>query len=278
MAEILIVGCGDVGTQLGKQLIAEGHRVTGVKRHPPDVGEGIRYLKADISDADSLASLEADFDQLFYIVSADGRNETSYRAVYRTGLRNVLEKLPGTPWIFVSSTSVYGQSRGEWVDERSPADPDNPNARLIRAAEEQVLAAHPGNIVVRFSGIYGPGREHLIRVAASRPAIQQTPPYYTNRIHRDDCAGVLAFLFEQRLAGRALDACYLASDDDPAPMWEVVSWLAERQQCPPPVVKAAGDDAPMNKRCNNARLKALGYRFLYPGYREGYAWVKAGRD
>jgi nucleoside-diphosphate-sugar epimerase len=278
MASILIVGCGDVGTQLGKQLIAEGHRVTGVKRHPPDAREGIRYLKADISNVDSLAGLEADFDQLFYTVSADGRNEASYRAVYQAGLRNVLEKFPETPWIFVSSTSVYGQSRGEWVDETSPAEPDNPNARLIREAEEQVLAAHPGNTVVRFSGIYGPGREHLVRLAASRPAIQQTPPYYTNRIHRDDCAGVLAFLFQHRLAGRALEACYLASDDEPAPMWEVVSWLAERQHCPPPVPKEAGGDAPMNKRCHNARLKALGYRFLYPGYREGYGWVKPVPD
>jgi nucleoside-diphosphate-sugar epimerase len=278
MANILIVGCGDVGTRLGKQLIAEGHRVTGLKRQPPGVGEGIRYLRADISNADALAGLETNFDQLFFIVSADGRNETGYRAVYQTGLGNVLEKFPGIPWIFVSSTSVYGQSRGEWIDEMSPAEPDNPNARLIREAEKRVLAAHPGNIIVRFSGIYGPGREHLVRLAASRPAIQQTPPYYTNRIHRDDCAGVLAFLFEQRRAGRALDACYLASDDDPAPMWEVVSWLAERQQCPLPAVKEAGDDAPMNKRCNNARLKALGYRFSYPGYREGYGWVKALRD
>jgi nucleoside-diphosphate-sugar epimerase len=278
MANILIVGCGDVGTRLGTQLIAEGHRVAGLKRHPPGIEEGIRYLKADITNTDSLAGLEADFDQLFYIVSADGRNEASYRAVYQTGLRNVLEKFPGTPWIFVSSTSVYGQSRGEWVDETSPAEPDSPNARLIREAEEQVLAAHRGNIVVRFSGIYGPGREHLVRLAASRPAIQQTPPYYTNRIHRDDCAGALAFLFKQRLAGRALEACYLASDDEPAPMWEVVSWLAARQHCPPPVVKAAGDGAPMNKRCSNARLKALGYRFLFSGYREGYGWVKPVPD
>ncbi|WP_031429593.1 SDR family oxidoreductase [Methylomicrobium agile] len=278
MANILIVGCGDVGTRLGKRLIAEGHRVTGLKRQPPGVGEGIRYLKADISDADSLAGLETDFDQLFYSVSADGRNESSYRAVYESGLRNVLEKFPGIPWIFVSSTSVYGQSHGEWVDEMSPAEPGNPNARLIREAEKRVLAAHPGNIVARFSGIYGPGREYLVRLAASRPAIQRTPLYYTNRIHRDDCAGVLAFLFEQRLAGRTLDACYLASDDDPAPLWEVVSWLAERQQCPLPAVKETGADAPMNKRCNNARLKALGYRFLYPGYREGYGWVKPAPD
>jgi nucleoside-diphosphate-sugar epimerase len=277
MADILIVGCGDIGAQLGQQLIDQGHRVTGLKRRPPGADGAIRYLAADIADAAALRNVEAGFDLLFFIVAADGRDPQSYRAVYQTGVQNVLERFSGIPCIFVSSTSVYGQSHGEWIDETSEAEPDNPNSRLIRQAEKQVLAANAGNTVVRFSGIYGPGREYLVRLAASTPAIQQTPPYYTNRIHRDDCAGVLAFLGGQRLAGRALDSCYLASDDDPAPMWEVVSWLAERQQCLPPVVKAVGAGASMNKRCNNARLKAAGYRFLYPGYRDGYAWVSAAK-
>jgi hypothetical protein len=101
------------------------------------------------------------------------------------------------------------------------------------------------------------------------PAIQQTPPYFTNRIHQQDCVGVLCFLLEQRLAGKALDQYYLASDDDPAPMWEVISWLAERLHCRPPSL-AVGSDAGMNKRCSNARLKALGYQFQYPSYKDGY--------
>jgi nucleoside-diphosphate-sugar epimerase len=278
MADILIVGCGDIGAQLGQQLIDQGHRVTGLKRRPPAAGSAIRYLAADIADAAALLNVETGFDLLFFIVAADGRDPQSYRAVYQTGVRNVLERFSGIPCIFVSSTSVYGQAQGEWVDETSEAEADNPNSRLIRQAEKQVLAANADNTLVRFSGIYGPGREYLVRLAASRPAIQQTPPYYTNRIHRDDCAGILAFLGGQRLAGRALEACYLASDDDPAPMWEVVSWLAERQHCSPPAIKVAGDDAPMNKRCNNARLKALGYRLLYPSYRQGYDWVKSAQN
>jgi nucleoside-diphosphate-sugar epimerase len=278
MANILIVGCGDIGSPLGLQLAGQGHRVTGLKRKPPAAGSAIRYMAADIADAAALQNLETDFDLLFFIVSADGRDPQSYRAVYQTGLQNMLERCPGTPWIFVSSTSVYGQAHGEWVDETSESEPDNPNSRLIRLAEKQVLAANPDNIVVRFAGIYGPGREYLVRLAASRPAIQQTPPYYTNRIHQDDCVGVLAFLGAQRLAGAVMDSCYLASDDDPAPMWEVVSWLAERLHCSPPAIKVAGDDAPMNKRCNNARLKALGYRLLYPSYREGYDWVKSAQN
>lgn len=277
LAKILIIGCGGIGAALGRQLAGQGHRVTGLKRQPPVSDDAIRYVAAEITEAATFAKLETDFDQVFFIVSADGRNEQSYRAVYQTGLQNVLERFIGVPMLFVSSTSVYGQSCGEWVDEESVAEPDDVNSRLIRQAEKQVLAANPANLVVRFSGIYGPGRDYLLRQAATSPAIQKTPPYFTNRIHQDDCIGVLRFLFAQRLAGAVPESCYLASDDDPAPMWEVVSWLAERLHYPPPLIKQVGDSAPMNKRCNNARLKTLGYRFRYPSYKQGYGeMVKFG--
>ena len=170
----------------------------------------------------------------------------------------------------MSSTSVYGQSNGEWVDENSIAQPENVTSQLIRQAEQKLMERDDNNIAVRFSGIYGPGREYLLRMAMQAPAIQQNPPYYTNRIHEQDCIGVLAFLLERRLAGVVLDQCYLASDDDPAPMWEVMSWLAEQMNCQPPAVKSVDKDCVMNKRCNNQRLKALGYQFRYPSFKDGY--------
>jgi len=107
-------------------------------------------------------------------------------------------------------------------------------------------------------------------MAGQAPVIQQIPPYYTNRIHQLDCVGVLAFLLELRLAGVALEQCYLASDDDPAPLWEVISWLAERMSCPPPIIKSLENKSLMNKRCNNQRLTNLGYQFHYPCFKDGY--------
>lgn len=271
MAKILIVGCGAIGSQLAEILSAQGHKVTGLKRKPPLSEPGlIPYVAADISSFAALAGLDDDFSQAFFIVSPDGRDEQNYRAVYETGLDNLLKRLPHTSWLMVSSTSVYGQCRGEWVDEASIAEPAHITGRLIRQAEQKLVTLNPANIVVRFSGIYGPGRESLLRQAMQAPAIQQTPPYFTNRIHQQDCVGVLSFLLEQRLAGKALTQCYLASDDDPAPMWEVMTWLADRLHCTPPVVKAVDADAGMNKRCSNVRLKELGYRFRYPGYQDGY--------
>ncbi len=310
MAKVLIVGCGAIGSELAGALSAQGHDVTGLKRKPPTSTPGpINYVTADISSPADLANLDTDFTQAFFIVSPDGRNEQSYRAVYETGLNNLLAKLPKAHWLMVSSTSVYGQtvasvpdrlrhfrhpwqSQGEWVDEDSVAEPDNITSRLIRQAEQKLMALNPKNIVVRFSGIYGPGREYLLRQAMQTPAIQQTPPYFTNRIHQRDCVGVLAFLLEQRLAGKALAQCYLASDDDPAPMWDVMTWLADHLHCPPPTVKevgrlssltlppslAVGTEAGINKRCSNARLKALGYEFQYPSYKDGYLELISARD
>ncbi|TAK63990.1 NAD-dependent epimerase/dehydratase family protein [Methylobacter sp.] len=279
MAKILIVGCGAIGSELAGVLSTQGLDVTGLKRKPPLSAPGpVSYVAADISSAADLAGLDSDFTEAFFIVSPDNRNEQSYRAVYETGLNNLLTKLSEAHWIMASSTSVYGQTQGEWVNEDSAAEPDNIPSRLIRQAEQRLIALNPANIVVRFSGIYGPGREYLLRQTIQAPDIQQTPPYFTNRIHQKDCVGVLAFLLEQRLAGKPLAQCYVASDDDPAPMWEVISWLAECLHCPPPRVKAIGIEAGMNKRCNNARLKALGYQFQYPSYKDGYLELIGTRD
>ncbi len=271
MANILIIGCGAIGTALAKILINQDHRVTAIRRNPPASSSDIHYIRANIKSTSDLEKLDVHFDLLFFIVSADGRTEQSYREVYETGLNHVLAKFASVPCIFVSSTSVYAQSQGEWVDEESITQPDNLNSQLIRQAEQRVTALNLHNIVVRFSGIYGPGREYLLNRAKQQPAIQQTPPYFTNRIHQEDCVQVLAFLLEKKLAGTALTQYYLASDDAPAPLYDVMIWLAEQLTVPKPAINPAASDSTMNKRCNNQRLKALGYRFSYPSYKDGYA-------
>jgi nucleoside-diphosphate-sugar epimerase len=275
MAKILIVGCGSIGLQLANTLSANGHHVTGLKRHPPNlVTDDVNYFTADITVSNHLNDLLIDFEIVYFIVSPDNRNEESYRDIYETGLDNLLSKLSysSSParWIFVSSTSVYGQTQGEWVDELSNSQPANITSQLIRQAEQKLMALSTQNIIVRFSGIYGPGREYLLRLASQSPEIQQDPPYFTNRIHQQDCVSVLAFLCECHLAGVELEQCYIASDDDPAPMWEVISWLASQMNCQPPGIKTTDDKPDLNKRCNNQRLKALGYTFKYPTYKTGY--------
>ena len=275
MANILIVGCGSIGLQLAEVLTAQGHYVMGLKRTPSAlVLANIDYIAADIASEDQLKELSTHFDVVYFIVSPDGRNPESYQAVYGQGINNLVghfKAVNANPqWVFVSSTSVYGQTQGEWVDEDSVAEPENVTSQFIRQAEQQLTDLSPQNIVVRFSGIYGPGREYLIRMARQGSEVQQEPPYYTNRIHQRDCVGVLTYLLEQSLAGVPLEQFYLASDNDPAPMYEVISWLAEQMSCKPPTVKVFDSMAQLNKRCNNQRLKDLGYEFIYPDYKSGY--------
>ena len=275
MAKVLIVGCGKLGLALGNRLTDLGHQVTGIKRQPPENSKpSFNLLAADITSARDLRALDDDFEYLFFIVSPGERTEMAYRRVYGTGLNLLLDRFERNDhppqWLLVSSTSVYGQSQGEWVDENSPAEPENICSQFIREAELKLMSQPQNHTIVRFSGIYGPGREYLIRTAKQAPVIQQEPPYYTNRIHQQDCVAALEFLLEKRLAGVNLDACYLLSDNDPAPMWEVMTWLAQQMQVFGPVAKSVDTTSSMNKRCNNAKIKKLGYKFHYPSYREGY--------
>jgi len=274
MANILVIGCGDIGFRVALALHRQGHRVTGLKRAPPSTPAPFSLIAADIRQASTLSSLATDFDLVLFIVSAGSRQADEYQALYQVGLNNVLAHFASAGrsprWFMVSSTSVYGQFRGEWVDETSPTEPKTATAQALVAAEQRLWQVDPKHCVVRFSGIYGQGRDWLLRRVSSGESIQRQPPSYTNRIHQDDCVAVLLFLIEKQLAGERLQPCYLASDDDPAPLWDVMNWIAEQYDYPPPTALSVPVDANQNKRCRNGRLRALGYRFLFPSYRDGY--------
>src|SRR6185369_11478108 len=110
------------------------------------------------------------------------RDEAAYRGLYLDGLRRLLDRVQTPRIIFVSSTAVFAQDAGEWVDEDSPATADAFNGRVLRAAEGELSAHHQG-IVLRLSGIYGPGREAMLRRARTADAGRR---HWTNRIHVDD--------------------------------------------------------------------------------------------
>ncbi len=263
---VLIAGCGDVGNALATRLLAEGCEVWGVRRRIDALARGVRPWRIDLTDARSFADPPARFDFLFYTASADRRDEEAYRAVYVDGLRTLLRFLrkAGCPLrrvLFTSSTAVYGQTDGEWVDENSDTEPLRFNGRILLDAEAVLNDAPETGINVRLSGIYGPGRTRLVRkVYASEATATKS---WTNRIHVEDCAGVLRHLM--RLENP--EALYLGSDDEPAMTAEVVTWLAERLGVAAP---PAGGTERVNKRCRNARLRDAGYRFEYPTFREGY--------
>ena len=269
MARILLAGCGDLGAALAARLVAAGDQVTALKRSAPACPvPGVDYRCADLTrDLPGFAG--AAFDQAFVILAPRSRDAEAYRELYGEGIDRLANTLSGRVgrWFFVSSTSVYGQCHGEWVDEDSPTEPATATAHYLLAAERRLMAAGAPATAIRFSGIYGPGRERLLRQILAGEPLPSDPPHYANRIHREDCLGVLEFLHRRALAGESLASRYLASDCCPAPLGVVARGLAKALGVlPPPATGGSGS----NKRCRNDRLRALGYRFQFPDWRSGY--------
>jgi nucleoside-diphosphate-sugar epimerase len=279
---VLIAGCGYVGSELGRALVGESHRVWGLCRRAVSVPDGIRPIVADLGVAASLADLPPDFEYVFYLASPGGFDDALYRTVYVEGLSNLLEALDRQGHrpariFFVSSTAVYAQQRGEWVDEASPTEPAHFSGRRLIEAERILFEGPFAGTAVRFAGIYGPRRAQLVEsVRAGRAVWRRSPPQWTNRIHRDDCAGVLKHLMQLERP----EKIYLGVDCEPAEQGALLRWLAGVLGAPPPRAVRKKDPALRatrgNKRCRNDRLVASGYDFLYPTFREGYRAVLEG--
>jgi nucleoside-diphosphate-sugar epimerase len=277
MARVLIAGCGYVGTALAARLAAEGQEVWGLRRSAAGLPPGIHHLAADLTNPLTLRRLPPDLDVVCYTAAAEGADDAAYRAIYVAGLRHLLAALVEQRQaprrvLFTSSTAVYAQSHGEWVDETSPTEPQHFTGSRLLEGERLLLAGPFPATVLRFGGIYGPGRTSLLeRVRQGLATCQEGPPRYTNRIHRDDCVGALRHL----MTLPEPDALYLGVDHEPADQGDVLRWLADRLGAPMPRVEPAST-APArrhrtNKRCRNAKLVASGYTFRYPTFREGYA-------
>ncbi|AMR65026.1 SDR family oxidoreductase [Aquipseudomonas alcaligenes] len=277
---LMIAGCGDVGSRLARRLEPSGWTLYGLRRDVAQLPAGVLPVAGDLQQsACPPAWPQGPLDYLVYCVAASQHDEAGYRSAYVEGLRHVLAWLVERGQrpqrlLFVSSSGVYAQADGEWVDEQSPAEASSYSGRVMREAEQLALGSGLPATLVRLTGIYGPGRQWLLNQVRQGYWVASEPPLYGNRIHADDAAGLLAFLLQADAAGTPLADCYLGVDDAPAPLHEVVGWLREQlgvsHWAEQSSVRRAG-----SKRCSNARARALGWVPQYPSYREGYAAVLA---
>jgi nucleoside-diphosphate-sugar epimerase len=288
-ARCLVAGCGYVGAALAAQLRDAGHAVFGLKRRPAGLPDGVTPVEADLADSHSLAvaldRIDGSLDIVVYAAAADRGDDDAYRRAYVDGLLNVVDALHAraakpAAVLFTSSTAVYAQDDGSWVDESTPTEPrDFRGLRMLEAEAVLATSSLPA-ASLRLGGIYGPGRTRLVEsVRSGRATIRAGPPRFGNRIHRDDAAGALAHLAALALAGRGLEPLYLGVDDEPSDEAAVLRWIASQLGVAEPPVRDAegaastrgGDRPGSNKRCSNARLHATGYRFRFPTFRQGYA-------
>lgn len=221
--------------------------------------DGIRALHGDMQRTETLRQLPAAPDVLLFCPTPDERSEQGYRRTYVDALHTAMATLQPGRVLFVSSTAVYAQDDGQWVDEDSPAESDAFNGRVLREAERLCLS-QSGNAALRLSGITGPGRHMLVNRALLGEGIHST---WTNRIHIDDAASAVSHLMDRP----GLDAVYNVSDDEPALQIDVVNWIRERHRLP---ALAAPSAHATGKKVSNARLKATGWLPGYPSYRQSY--------
>jgi nucleoside-diphosphate-sugar epimerase len=267
---VLIAGFGYVGGALADAL--EGHSVFALSRSGT-APAGVTGIAADLSDRDAVRAAFAEpFDWVVYLASPDGGTDEAYERIYVHGLRHVIDAARRSErLILVSSTGVYGASDGSVVDEATPPEPRTPTGRVLLEGERIALESPIRAVVLRPGGIYGPTRTRILDRVRSGAAVTTAEPRFTNRIHRDDCAGAIAHLL-------ALDdprPIYVGVDDEPADMNEVQKWIARALGVaePPPGVEGPSE---RGKRCSNALLRASGYRLRYPTFREGYGAMIGG--
>jgi nucleoside-diphosphate-sugar epimerase len=260
MPQVLIAGCGYVGVATADLFHAAQWEVEGWTHSAESAaqlsGKPYPVRAVNITDRDALQAAARKFDAVIHCASSGGGGAESYRRVYLEGARNLLAELRPRTFLYTSSTSVYAQASGEWVDEESTAEPAHETGRILRQTEELVRQA--GGLVARLAGIYGPGRCALLRrLLAGEARIEGDGRRILNQVHRDDIASAL-FL----CATLPNDGIFNVTDDEPIMQRAAYEWLAAKLDRPVPPATATGGlgkRGMSNKRVSNRKLRALGW-------------------
>ena len=269
---VLIVGCGYTGLPLALRLQREGHEVS-VWVHSEASAAALsshsfrRVVVGNVADRAAWQNVDANFDGVVHIASSGKGGEDAYRDVFVRGIEAINAHQPQARRLFVSSTSVYGQTQGEIVTEDSPAEPSVATGLLLRSAEK--MALEHGGIVIRSVGIYGPGRGVLFeKFRRGEAVIEGDGTRWLNMIHRDDLVAAVAHLLDQGDGGQI----YNAADDAPVTLLDFYTWCAAFLQKPLPSYGPVNPNRKRgltSKRVSNAKLRATGWRPLYSSFREG---------
>lgn len=270
---VLIIGCGYLGLRAAKAWLAAGRTVFALTRGRADElrANGIEPVVGDVLNPESLAALPRT-DTVLYAVGMDRTAGKSMREVYVEGLRNVLKALSSPQptgasqhFFYISSTSVYGQTDGSWVDETSPTDPLEESGKVVLEAEQTLRHVRPDSIILRFAGIYGPGR--VLRKASllKGEPVPGDGERFVNLIHVED--GVRAVLAAEEKAEPG--ETYLIADDAPPTRRELFTRTAALIGAPVPVFDGGGG-VEANRRVRNTKAKhRLGFQPLHASIESG---------
>lgn len=267
MATRLIAGCGYVGDALLDLCNTRQDSVYAIRRHIPKDDSRAQWIAADLAQIQS-QQLPEQLDYVVYMVGASEHTEAGYQYAYIDALSALIDALKAKQFagrfVFISSTGVYGQTDGVWVDEQSLTEPSRFTGEIMLQAEHIVRQSGLDTVILRCAGIYGPGRERLLRRVIEGQEQLTDYPRYTNRVHREDVARAIEHVWHLNTP----EPVYNVMDDDPCDKNDFIRWVAAQFD----VSLTTTDDATLsrNKRCSNQLLKSSGFEFSYPSFREGY--------
>lgn len=267
----LILGCGYLGSRVARAWLAAGRRVAALTRGRGEefARLGIEPIIGDVLVPDTLKPLP-EASSVFYAVGFDRSSGRSMRDIYVEGLANAVRAIRCSgPFLFVSSTSVYGQTDGSWVNEDSPSEPLEASGKIVLEAERTLRELRPDAIILRFAGIYGPDRILRRQALLNGEPLVGDAEKWLNLIHVED--GVAAVLAAET-KGRAGET-YLIADDEPVRRRDFYTRTAELLGAPSAAFQtAATKNVETNRRVSNAKAKReLGFVPRHPSYREGLA-------
>lgn len=284
----LIFGCGYLGERVARQWNIAGYEVVVVTRSRTRAEgfqrDGYQAIVADVTRLETLRRLPS-AETILFSVGFDRTASDSIGDVYAGGVRNVLAALPPDigRFIYISTTGVYGDAGGEWIDEDTPPDPRREGGRALLAAE-QVLAESPfadRSAVLRLAGIYGPGRIPFLDQLRAGEPIPAVSSGFLNLIHVDDAAAVV--VAAANVADKGLNRnrrIYCVSDGNPVERGEYYREVARLIGAAPPVFVTPDLNSPRaaraeaNRRVRNTRMiEELGIKLTYPDYRAGLASI-----
>jgi nucleoside-diphosphate-sugar epimerase len=281
--KIAVLGCGYVGAEFARQAKAAGHEVLGVVRSEASRdklrAEGIAAEAFDLYSGD-WALLPKQFDAVVYAASTGGGGPEAYALAYDVGVKRALawaRVVGAQAFVFTSSTGVYRQDDGRIVDEESVVG-GAPTADAILGGEGAVLSAGFARArVLRFGGLYGPGRHHLVdQLRRGDNVIGGRVDHFINYLHRDDAASsVLAALVAGPLGPRV----YNVGDGHPVTKETLACWIAERLGQSAPVfdpTAPAGPRVAKGGRTQPSRIVATGRIRAELSWKPAFADVFAG--
>jgi nucleoside-diphosphate-sugar epimerase len=273
----LLFGCGYLGRRVASLWLARGHRVVALTRRNADAlrAQGVEPLTGDVLDAARLRGLPP-ASAVLYSVGMDRSSGRTMREVYVGGLSHVLDTLPPAGrFVYASATSVYGQAGGGWVNEGSATGPTEEAGAVVLEAEHLLRARRPDAIILRFAGLYGPGR--LLRkepILKGEPLVGDAAKWL-NLVHIDDAAAAVLAAEDRGAPGQT----YNVADGAPVARRDFYTLLAELIGAPAARFEPRPEPGTPNRRIDAAKARAeLGWSPAFPSYRAGLPDAVARSD